>query len=91
MTVVITQVRRDTGEVILTVEYSRDAGSETIEVDAEQIVDRLKELRRLLGRKPKASEAKEVVVALINEIRAGKQPLVEIIPWEDYIGVDLEA
>jgi len=90
MTVVITQVKRDTGEVTLTIEYSTDEGTETIQIDAEQIVDRLKELRRLLGRKPKSGEAREVVVALINEIRAGKQPLVEIIPWEDYIGIDLE-
>ena len=91
MTVVITQVKRDSGEVILTIEYSTDSGLETIQIDAEQIVDRLKELRRLLGRKPAASEAREVVVTLINEIRAGEQPLVEIVPWEDYIGVDLET
>ncbi len=91
MTVVITQVKRDTGEVTLTIEYSVDSGTETIQIDAEQIVDRLKELRRLLGRKPVLSEAGEVIIALINEIRAGKQPLVEIIPWENFIDVDLEA
>ena len=91
MTIIITQVRRDTGEVILTIEYSSDAGTETIEVDADQIVDRLKTLRGLVGRKPTQSEAREIVVQLINEIRAGKQPIVETTPWEDYIGVDLEA
>ena len=91
MTIVITQVRRDAGEVILTIEYSSNAGTETIQVDAGQIVDRLKTLRGLVGRKPTQAEAREIVVQLINEIRAGRQPLVETIPWEEYIGVDLEA
>ena len=87
----ITQVKRDTGEVILTIEYDLNEEVLTIDVDAEQVVDRLKELRSLFGRKPTQSEARETLVALINEIRAGKQPLVEIVPWENYIGVDLEA
>ena len=91
MTVIITQVKRDTAEVVLTIEYSTDAGTETVKVDAEQIVDRFKKLRSLLGRKPTMDEARDAVAAIIKELREGKQPLVEIIPWENYIGVDLEA
>ena len=45
----------------------------------------------LVGRKPTLSEVQEIVVALIKEIRRGQEPLVDIIPWEDYIGVDLEV
>jgi len=91
MTVVITQVKRDAGQVILIIQYSTDNGPETVDIEGEQIVERLKQLRSLLGRKPTQAEAKDCVVALIDEIRVGREPLVEIIPWEDYIGVDLEA
>ena len=87
----IIQVKRDMGQVILTIEYGMTSGNEVIDVDAEQIVDRLKNLRTLLGRKPTQNEAREIVVALINEIRAGREPFVEIVPWENFIGVDLEV
>lgn len=88
--IVITQVRRSMGDVRLTIEYSTDVDTETVVVEAQQIVDRLKQLRGLVGRKPTVAEAREVVVQLINELRRGREPLVEIIPWENYIGVDLE-
>jgi len=87
----IIQVKRDMGQVILTIEYGMTSGNEVIDVDAEQIVDRLKNLRVLLGRKPTQNEAREIVVALINEVRAGREPFVEIVPWENFIGVDLEV
>ena len=87
----ITQVTRNMGQVVLTIEYDWNSNIETINIDAEHVVERLKQLRGLLGRKPTLSEAQEIVETLINELRAGKQPLVEILPWENYIGVDLEA
>jgi hypothetical protein len=89
--ITITQVKRSEGQVVLTIEYSTDDGNEALTVDAEQIVDRLKALRALLGRKPTQTEAREIVVALINEVRQGKQPFVEVVPWETFIGIDLEA
>ena len=89
--ITITQVMRDAGDVILRIEYSTDSGTETLDIDAEQIVDRLKTLRTLVGRKPIQSEAQEIIVTLIDDIRAGKQPFVEIVPWETFIGIDLEA
>jgi len=89
--ITITQVKRTEGQVVLTIEYSMGEGTEVLAVDAEQIVDRLKALRALLGRKSTLAEAKEVVVTLINEVRQGKQPLVEVVPWETFIGIDLEA
>jgi hypothetical protein len=87
----INAVSRTGGQVILTLEYSIDGGAVILDLDAEHIIDRLKQLRNLVGRKPTASEAREVVVALINELRAGREPLVDVIAWETYIGVDLEA
>jgi hypothetical protein len=45
----------------------------------EQIIDWLKQLRALVGRKATASEAQDVVVTLVNELRAGQEPLVDVI------------
>lgn len=87
----ITQVSRTSGEVVLTIEYSTGNGNMFLEVDAEQIVDRLKLLRSLLGRNPSQNEAREIVVALINDVRAGKAKIVEVVPWENFVGIDLEA
>jgi hypothetical protein len=90
--ITINAVSRSGGQVVLTIEYTTESsGNQIIEVDAEQIVDRLKKLRELLGRKPSIGEAQETVVALINEIRARKDPLVDVINWENYIGLDLEV
>jgi predicted regulator of amino acid metabolism with ACT domain len=89
--ITINAVNRSNGQVILSIEYTTDNGNEIIEVDAEQIVARLIKIRELLGREPSLSEAQEVVVVIINEIREGKEPLVDVVPWENYIGVDLEA
>ncbi|MHC4890782.1 MAG: hypothetical protein ACYTEO_15110, partial [Planctomycetota bacterium] len=73
--ITINAVNRSNGQVILTIEYTTGNGNQIIEVDAEQIVARLKKIRELLGRKPSLGEVQETVVALINEIRAGKVPL----------------
>lgn len=89
--ITITQVKRDLGQVVLVIEYTTGNGNEFLDVDAEQIMERLKKLRGLLGRKPTQSEARETVVALVNEVREGKKPLVDVVPWENYIGVDLEV
>ena len=89
--ITLNAVSRSGGQVLLTIEYSTAAGAVIITVDAEQVVDRLKQLRDLVGRAPTLQEAQEVVVQLINELRAGRQPLVEVIPWEDFIGIDLEG
>jgi hypothetical protein len=89
--IILNAVTRTGGQVILTLEYSTDTGAVILDLDAEQIIDRLKQLRDLVGRKPTVKEAWEVVVALVNELRAGREPLVDVIAWETYIGVDLEV
>jgi hypothetical protein len=72
----INAVVRNGGQVVLTIEYSTSNGNEFVDVDAEQIVDRLKVFRSLLGRRPTQSESKEILVAVIDEVRADKQPSV---------------
>ncbi len=87
----LTQVQRSTGDVYLTFQYDLSGQVLTVVIDAKEIVDRLKLLRELVGRPLTTTDMKNVVVAIINEIRAGKLPLVETFPYENYIDINLEA
>ena len=89
--ITIVQVARTMGQVTLNIDYSTENGNASIQLDAQQIIDRLKELKKLVGRKPTLSDVQEIVITLINAVREDKQPLIDIIPWENYIGIDLEA
>lgn len=89
--IIIRQVRRDQGQVLLRVEYDDQGGTKTIWIDQADLIERFREFRNLIGRKPSEQERKEIFVKLISELREKKEPLIEIIPWENYIGVDLEV
>ena len=86
----ITQVQRSTGEVLLTFEYDIGLQTQSITIDNDEIIDRLKALKKLIGRTLNLTDLKNVTVTLINEIRQGKSELAERFPYESYIGVDLE-
>jgi hypothetical protein len=87
----ITQVRRDLGDVYLTFQYDREGADFTVTLDAREIVERMKQLKQLIGRPLTLQDLRNVVVTMINEIRRGGQPLLETFRYEDYIGVDLEG
>jgi len=86
----ITQVQRLTGEVLITFEYDIGLQTQSITINNDEIVDRLKALKKLIGRTLTLTDLKNVIVTLINEIRQGKSELSERFPYETYIGVDLE-
>ena len=86
----LTQVQRSTGDVYLTFQYDLEGQIKTVTIDAREIVDRTRSLKTLVGRALTTTDLKNIVVTMINEIRAGKQ-LLETFPYENYIGVDLEA
>ena len=86
----ITQVSRTGGNVVLMIEYSTDDGNETVLLEEEQLMDRLKRFKLLMGRKPTVNEAKDMLVEMINKIREGEATILDLVPWENYIGVDLE-
>jgi len=87
----IIQVRRDLGDVYVTFQYDYEGQIFTVVIDAREVVDRMKEVKRLLRRPLTHQDLKNVVTAMIEEIRQGRQPLLEVFRYEDYIGVDLEA
>jgi len=87
----ITQVQRTTGDVYIRLDYDQDGKTNTLTIDTREIVERLKQVRSLLGRPLTLTDLRQIVVTMVNEIRQGKQPLLEVFPYENYIGVDLEA
>jgi hypothetical protein len=89
--IVIKQVKRDVGQVLLKVEYDKDGEVFSTWVDARDVVERLKMFRDLMGRRPTAEECKTIFVKMINELREKKEPFMDVIPWENYINIDLEG
>jgi len=87
----ITQVQRTGDGVYIRIDYDKDETINTVTIDAGEIVERLKQVRSLLGRPVTLVDMRDIVIAMINEVRAGKKPFVESFRYEDYIGVDLEA
>ncbi|MEM2921747.1 MAG: hypothetical protein QXF26_05455 [Candidatus Bathyarchaeia archaeon] len=91
----IIQVNRVGGEILITFNYDRPGEDPpqlyTVTVRAEEIHNRLREVKKLLGRPLTAQDLRQVTITLINELREGRKPLLETFRYEDYIGLDLEA
>jgi hypothetical protein len=93
MTVKITQVSTSLGEIVLTITYDNPAGSGqnfTFQLRKQDLVDRLIQVRTLLGRPLTLTDAKQALVAIINEVRQGQQGIPEDFNFTPYIGVNLE-
>jgi cell fate (sporulation/competence/biofilm development) regulator YmcA (YheA/YmcA/DUF963 family) len=66
-------------------------GMETVEVEADEIEERLKQLRQILGRDPTVNDFKDVVKTLFNQLRQGRMPFPQKIDLNSLLGVDFEA
>jgi len=78
------------GDVYITFQYDQEGQILTVTIDAREIVERMKTLKEIVGRTLTLTDLKNVIVTLINEIRQGKTPLLEVFSYEDYINIDLE-
>jgi hypothetical protein len=90
----ITQVTVENGEINLTISYDMpDKTTKTFKLNYLDLVERLKNIRQLLGRSLTVKDAKEVLIAIVNQVRAGKQDLPEsfLTTLQSSVGVDLEA
>jgi len=90
----ITQVTVENGEINLTISYDMpDKTTKTLKLNYLDLVERLKNIRQLLGRPLTVKDAKEVLIAIVNQVRVGKQDLPEsfLATLQNSIGVDLEA
>ncbi|MCD6528775.1 hypothetical protein J7L06_00585 [Candidatus Bathyarchaeota archaeon] len=66
-------------------------GVREIEIPQSEIVDRLKELKRLTGRKPTKQDARDIIKVMVDEIRKTREPFPQRFNFSSWIGVDLEA
>lgn len=90
----ITQVTVENGEINLTITYDmQDETTKTFKLNYLDLVERLKTVRQLLGRPLAVKDAKEALIAIVNQIRAGKKDLPEsfLAALQSSVGVDLEA
>jgi hypothetical protein len=85
------QVQTQQAEVLLTFEYDQGGIIQTIVMNKQDIVDRLKTVKQKLGRALTVQDARLVIVKIVNELREGKTPLTEDFDYIQFIGVDLEA
>ncbi|MCW4002408.1 MAG: hypothetical protein NWE95_00640 [Candidatus Bathyarchaeota archaeon] len=93
MTVKITQVSTTTGEVTLTIAYDNPAGSGTMFAFAlkkQDLFERLRRIRELLGRPLTLQDAKLALLVIINELRAGRISVPEDFNFGAVIDVELE-
>ena len=87
----ITQVNTSSGEVVVRIQYDKDSLVFAVDVRKDELIERLKLVRKTLGRPLTLTDVKQVIVALVNEVRTGKSPIPEDFNYTDFIGVDLEA
>jgi hypothetical protein len=85
------QVQTSLGEAYLTFEYDKESIVNTVTINKQDIVDRLKTVKQNLGRPLAIQDAKLVIIRLINELREGKTPLSEDFDYSQFIGVDIET
>jgi hypothetical protein len=94
MTVKITQVNATSGEILLTLTYDNPKGSgnfATFSLKKSDLCDRLIEVRLLLDRSITLTDAKEAILAIINEVRKGKTGIPEDFNFAPFINVELEV
>jgi hypothetical protein len=94
MTIKITAVSAANGEVVLTISYDNPEGSGVLSIlklRKQDLVDRLIQIRSLLGRPLTITDAKQALIEIINEVRQGRQGVPEDFDFTPYIGAELET
>ncbi|MCD6466241.1 hypothetical protein J7L27_07755 [Candidatus Bathyarchaeota archaeon] len=66
-------------------------GVRQIAIPQSEIVERLKELKRLTGRKPTLSDVRGVIKVLVDEMRKKREPFPQRFDFSAWIDADLEA
>ena len=80
-----------TGTVSLTFQYSDGIETKTVVLDKRDIEDRLVQYQILTGVNASLQDLKHMVIQLVNELRAGKEPIMPKFNYNSIIGVDFES
>jgi hypothetical protein len=94
MTIKITQVTTSTGEIILTIVYDDPKGSEiirTFTLRKNDLYGILGDVCKSLGRTATLTDAQQVIVSIVRQLRSGAQFLPANFDFAPYIGVELET
>jgi len=94
MTVKITQVSTSAGEIVLTITYDNPKGSgnlSTFQLHYRDLVSRLVQVTALLGRSVTFTDAQQVLVEIINEVRKNQGGIPQNFNFTPYISVELEG
>jgi hypothetical protein len=86
----LTSVSTDSHGTVLTFLFDRDGVNESVSFSLSDVVERLKTVKKNLGRPVTLADAKLAIIQIINEIRDGKSSLSERFDLSQFIGVDLE-
>ena len=86
-------IRIETEHAITSFIFEYDLEDEilTLEINEREIIERARDFRKLLGRSPSVQDLKDIVIQIVNEVRAGKRPFLEKYDYSKWIGVDLEV
>ena len=86
------QIKTKYGRATLVFEADFPDGTvRTVEIDDEEIRERLKTVRKILGRPATKTDLKCVIKTLFKELREGKEEIPETFDYAEFIEVDLEA
>jgi hypothetical protein len=94
MTIKITQVSTSGGQIMLTIAYDNPKGSGnlgTFQVSYQDLKGRLVEVAALLGRNMTLTDAEQVLVEIINEVRRNQAGIPQSFDFTPYVGVELET
>jgi len=80
------------GRTLLLVEYDGPfEGTRMLEIDMDDVRERLRQVSQALGRKPSKHDLKDALSAIVKEARKKKQLPNLPLNVSSLIGVDLEA
>ena len=86
------QVKTVHGRATLVFEADFPDGTiRTVKIDDEEIKERLKTVRKILGRPTTKADLKYVIKTLFRELREKREELPETFDYTEFIEVDLEA
>jgi len=87
----LTSVSTDSHGTVLTFLFDRNGEDQSISFLLSDVLERLKIVKKNLGRPVVLADAKLVIIQIINEVRDGKSCLSERFDLSQFVGVDLEA
>lgn len=65
-------------------------GIRRIQIPQSEVVERLKMLMRLTGRKPTLQDARDIIKVLVDEMRRKREPFPQRFDFTKWIDADLE-